>query len=484
MRSRATRAELSAAVRGALHPPFGEFRFWTIQAMVVVIAGAHLLLDAHGANDTKDVPGFISVTLLMIPVGYAALRYGLAGSGATAAWATILWVPDLAMRPFAAHDLGDAANLVLVDLVAFFFGQRIEAERLASHRFEEATAERLRVEAGFRRLFETNSAPILVLSDAGTVRGANPAAEHVFGAALLGRDAAELLAGSAPLPGRVGEIVTLADDRDYRIDVAVDAATADAPVQVIFEDVTAERRAGRRAERYAQLVVQAEEDQRLHLARELHDEPLQLFLHLARQLEHLARVPGVPGHVASGLDAARQQALEAASRLRTLARDLRPPALDQLGLVAALSSLLADVEEETGVRAELSLHGEESRLAREIELSAFRVVQESVRNSIRHSGASAVQVEVRYGLRELALSVADDGCGFDPGAVDELGSDHFGLLGMSERMRVLGGALAVRSSPGAGTRVEAQVPLPALARDGGALAAPVQSAVAAPTVRI
>ncbi len=459
MRSRATRAELSAAVRGALHPPLRESRFWAIQAMVVVIASVHLVLDAHGADAVQTVPGFISVTLLMIPVGYAALRYGLAGSGATAAWATLLWIPDLTLRPEWPHIAGDLGNLIVVDLVAFFFGQRIEAERLAHDRVERATAERLAAEAGYRRLFETNSAPILVLSGDGRVRGANPAAERLFGGGLLGRAADAVLTSGRALSVRAGEVVQLADGRDYRIEVAADLAVGGAPIQVIFEDVTAERLAGRRAERYAQLVVQAEEDQRLHLARELHDEPLQLFLHLARQLEVLAGVRGVPEPVIAGLSAARHQALDAAGRLRALARDLRPPALDQLGLVAAVSSLLADVEEESEVRAELVTEGAEVRSGGDAELGAFRVVQESVRNALRHGGADNVVFELRFGEAALALTVADDGCGFDPDSVDDLGSGHFGVLGMRERMRVLGGALSVESAPGRGTRVHAVVPL-------------------------
>ncbi len=482
-RTHATHAELSAALRGALRPPVREVRFWVVQVMVVIVAGAHLVLDAHGGFDSEVVPGFISVALLLVPVGYAAVRYGLAGSAATALWATLLWIPDLSIRPFERHLIGDIANLVLVDLVAFVFGRSIEAERLAHLRLEEATAERLRAEARFRRLFETNSAPILVLSARGIVRAANPAAEEVFGALLIGRPGGELLDSHGQLSERAGELVSLANGHDYRIDVAVDASASEAMVQVIFEDVTAERRAGRRAERYAQLVVQAEEEQRLHLARELHDEPLQLFLHLARQLQHLAEVRGVPERVAAGLAAARGQALEAASRLRTLARDLRPPALDQLGLIAALSSLVADVEEETPLHCDLAVHGSEVRLARDIELAAFRIVQESVRNSLRHAGATAVRVEVTYAPDALRLSIVDDGRGFDPAEIDELRTDHFGLLGMSERARVLGGDMSVHSEPGSGTRVEVTVPLARLVEATLPAHAPLVSGELGPAVR-
>jgi signal transduction histidine kinase len=163
--------------------------------------------------------------------------------------------------------------------------------------------------------------------------------------------------------------------------------------------------------------------------------------------------------VAGGLGEARLQALDAADRLRILARDLRPPALDQLGLVAALSSLVADIEDEAGLAVKLRVIGTECRLASDAELGAFRIAQEAMRNSLRHAGASQLLVTVEFGANELALTVADDGRGFNPESLGEHGSGHLGLLGMSERTRLLGGHLQVRSAPGQGTVVEAAVPL-------------------------
>jgi len=206
-------------------------------------------------------------------------------------------------------------------------------------------------------------------------------------------------------------------------------------------------------------VVEAEEDQRRRLSRELHDEPLQLFLHLARRLEGLGGTPGLPGTVAASLGEARRQALGAAARLRTLARDLRPPALDELGLAAALSSLLTDVEDEADLDATFKVTGTEARLAPEIELGVFRIVQEAVRNTLRHAGASQLQVNVGFQTDELALSVSDDGRGFVPEGPGKQDSAHLGLLGMHERTRLLGGRLKVHSVPGEGTVVEATIPL-------------------------
>jgi signal transduction histidine kinase len=427
--------------------------------MVVVIAGVHLVLDLQVSSEAGAFPSGLPVALLIVPVGYAALRYGLAGSAATGLWATLLWLPDLLLPGDRGHVGGDLVELVLVDAVAFVFGQRIEAERLAHARVESATGERLAVEAGYRQLFEANSAPILVLDGAGIVREANPAALRILGTRPSGSGVAELLGLDAAVADLAGRAVHLADGHDYRVAlVSFTGQSGEPSAQLMLEDVTQERTERRRATHYAALVVQAEEDQRGRLARELHDEPLQLFLHLARYLETLAGSPGVPVDVARRLGEARSQALDAASRLRKLARDLRPPALDQLGLVPALSSLLADVEEETGLVTELAVSGEQSRLGQDVELGAFRIVQESVNNTVRHAAATSLVVEVALDAAEVVIVVTDDGTGFVPEEVDDLAGDHLGLLGMAERAGLLGGRLELRSSRGSGTSVRAVLP--------------------------
>lgn len=451
-------------MRHVVHPPVREVRFWVVQAMVVLIAGIHLLVDLHSPVEAGAFPAGTPVALLVIPVGYAALRYGLSGSAATGVWATLLWLPDLLLPHDQGHVGGDIVDLALVDVVAFFFGQRIEAERLAHARVERSTAEQLAVETRYQQLFETNRAPILVLDAKGTIVHANPAATSLFGKDAVGQAGEPLFRGRAEPGERVEQVLRLSDGRYYRVNVAsLPPGTGRLSTQVVLEDVTEERSTGERATRYAQLLVQAEEEQRRRLARELHDEPLQLFLYLARRLQSLGAARGVPAEVSGGLVEARQQALDAAGRLRTLARDLRPPTLDRLGFVAALSSLVADVEEEAGLLAELEVTGDEARLPPDVELGAYRVVEEAVRNTVRHAGAHQLHVTVSFGSGALVLVVADDGRGFSPegiGGIGGIGSDHLGLLGMGERVRLFGGHLEVRSQPGEGTVLEATFPFP------------------------
>jgi signal transduction histidine kinase len=464
-------ADLGAALRRAAHPPVRDARFWVVQVMVLLIAGAHVS-DLFGDAGPKLLTEGLPLTVLIVPVGYAALRYGLTGSAATGIWATLLWLPFIALPD--GHDgvLTDLLDLAVVDLVAFVAGHRIEQERLAHKRAQQATTERLAMVTLYQQLFRANHAPILVLDQDHRVADANSSAVALFGPAVVGQPAQSLLGPALVPAARAGRVVSL-DGRDYRVNlVSLAGDQSVAAQQVVLEDVTEERSEGRRASEYAALVVRTEEEQRQRLARELHDEPLQLFLHLARRLRGLARTAQLPPLVGEGLDEACQQALAAAARLRSIARDLRPPALDELGLAAALSSLMADVEDEEGVVAELHVHNLKGRLRPEVELGAFRIVQEAVRNTVRHAGASLVDVVLDAGGDNLSVTVSDNGAGFAPTGTGGVGAGHFGILGMAERARLLGGRLELRSAPGEGTVVQASIPLAGPPAPAGQVAVP------------
>jgi signal transduction histidine kinase len=419
--------------------------------MLFVLAALHLAGDSLIGEPRWMAAVEVPIALAIIPVVYSALQYGLVGSAATSVWAVILWLPDLSLRD--GHTFSDLVSLGMVVVVGIFVGFRIESERLTNLRAHRAAADLLASEARHRQLFEANHAPILVADVHGVTTDANPAALDLLGIDLVGRPAAALLHLNGPLTGMAPRVLSLPDGREYRLELVSVPSGGSMQTQIVLEDVTTERSEGRRATRYAALVVQAEEDQRKRLARELHDEPLQLFLHIARRLESIAALAGVPAVAARDLAQARRQSLDAAARLRSLARDLRPPTLDQLGLVAAVSSLVAEVEDDGGLLAELQVVGEQVRLAPEIELGAFRIVQEAARNTVYHAHAKRLRVSIRFDPGELEITVVDDGCGFTPSEPPELASSHLGILGMRERARLLGGGLELRSAPGDGTVV-------------------------------
>ena len=488
------------AFASALHPPLAQRGFWLVQLMVVAIASAHLLADLDVSLEARAFPGGLPVALLIVPIAYAASRYGLAGSAATALWATLLWLPDLSLPHDHGHVGSDLVELALVDFVAFFLGQRIEAERLARRSSEEATQARLAAEARYRHMFESSRSPLLVLDREGRVTEVNPAATALLGPDVAGRQAAAVTAPFRSHAQADGRWLRFPDGRDYRVELTqLPAGAGLAAAQLVLEDVSEERGDLRRAQWYAGTVVQAEEDERRRLARELHDEPLQIVLAVARQLDRLGTLPALPAPLVEDLDRARRHTLDAAGSLRRLSRGLRPPTLDQLGLAAALATLVRDLEEaQPGLVAQLQVDAGSLRYASELELGVFRIAQEATTNALRHASAHHIIVSLRHEAGRLVLEVRDDGTGFDVKAevAAALSTGHLGLSGMAERARLLGGELEVSSAAGEGALVVAAVPLrgpaapgngPAPSRTSAALSlrtAPARSPSGAPGPRL
>ncbi|HSP33461.1 MAG TPA: PAS domain S-box protein, partial [Thermoanaerobaculia bacterium] len=197
------------------------------------------------------------------------------------------------------------------------------------------------------------------------------------------------------------------------------------------------------------------EEERRRIARELHDEMGQ-HLTALRVLLHTVRPAGdVGGHLKSIVDRLDQSV----DRL-TLA--LRPAALDHLGLHAAITSLAEEFSTASGVRVDVHLPGvEDERFADGIETAIYRVVQEALTNVWKHSNAKTASVIVERDGDALRMIVEDDGCGFDGETVfdGEAARGRFGVLGMRERLAILGGAMHIESQAGSGTTIYVRVPL-------------------------
>ena len=340
-------SSLRAAARQATRPPLRDRRFWLVQALVVLIAALHFAADSGLAVPTFGIPHFATVSMFLVPVVYSALNFGLSGSLATAAWVTVLSVPDL-LTVDSPHDrLEDTIQLVIVDAVAIFVGHRVAREQLARLRLEEAQA-RLRT--------------------------------------------------------------------------------------------------------HAAKVLQAHEGERQRIAHELHDDPLQSLIYLLRRLESAASGGGAAQ--AAALQESMKVIGQVAATLRGTSVRLRPPALDDLGLVPALQQLCAQVEERSGLHVSLRVSGQQARLDPDIELGVFRIAQEALHNVERHAAAQNVSVTLRGQAGKLLLQVTDDGIGFD--AVSD---GTLGIPGMRERAELLDGRLDVVSHPRSGTSVHLKLPI-------------------------
>ncbi len=233
------------------------------------------------------------------------------------------------------------------------------------------------------------------------------------------------------------------DDEQLLEAFAAQAATAVATAK----SVEADRR--RRS-------LAAAEAERHRWARELHDETLQALGGMKVLLSSAIRLDDPEAMRAAMRDATTQLTGDIDS-LRALIAELRPPALDQLGLAPALASLAQRTGAVNGleVRADVQLP-DDRRLGPELETTVYRVVQESLTNAVKHAGASSIDIGVHCEDDAVEVSVADDGIGFDSEAAPSSG---FGLAGMRERAELAGGELSVLPGAGAGTVIRARLPL-------------------------
>ncbi|UXI67322.1 sensor histidine kinase [Tahibacter amnicola] len=213
----------------------------------------------------------------------------------------------------------------------------------------------------------------------------------------------------------------------------------------------------RRLEDVSLRLVNAQEEERRHIARELHDEIGQTLTAVVLNLEYRRDEPMPP--------ADRMQALTDVRRTLAEVRDmsllLRPPLLDDIGLEAALRWYLERQAAAGKMDTRLSVQGLERRPPIGIEITAYRLVQEAVTNIMRHARARHVDVALNATGHELAIRISDDGIGFDPREAmsDAQAGGSLGVIGMAERASLVGGHCEIVSMPGAGSIVLARLPL-------------------------
>ncbi len=197
------------------------------------------------------------------------------------------------------------------------------------------------------------------------------------------------------------------------------------------------------------------EDERRRISRELHDEAGQALIgvKLALQVMSVRATQHAP-ELRAELDVLREQVNAATGQLKELARHLRPPTLDELGLVVALRQLCSDVEKRGGLQIHLSLDDLAERLPQPVETALFRIAQEALTNVQKHAGASQVWIALKYEPRRVRLTVRDDGRGFDA----KHAGAGLGLLGIRERAELLKGSLRVSAAQG-GATLEIEIPL-------------------------
>lgn len=208
-------------------------------------------------------------------------------------------------------------------------------------------------------------------------------------------------------------------------------------------------------------IIEAQENERLHLARRMHDEPAQALTNLILQAEICERLFDTdPARARIELGNLKNAVNATFQKTREFIFDLRPMMLDDLGLIPTLKRYVQDFEEKSGLSTNLTIVGRERRLPPYTEVTIFRVVQQLLKNVSQHAKATHVQVSVNMEGGDIGVSVEDDGSGFD--VEDVIASARqrktLGIAAMQEQVGMLGGQIDFESGIGRGTKVKLEIP--------------------------
>jgi len=331
----------------------------------------------------------------------------------------------------------------------------------------------------YRAVFESAPDGILIVDPDGVVRDLNPAVETLFGYAreeILGETVEMLLPESfreahlahreryrrSPHTRPMGIGLELRGRRkngaDFPAEISLSPWRQGDPECVIcvVRDVTERQR----IRDFSEGALRSVEEERRRIARELHDDTAQRLATLMLSVRLLS-IEKDETRRAHGFAELREQILEAAEGVKRIARGLRPPELEEVGLRTALQAHLRSLREGAGFEVEVDMDPVENFLNLEGKLCIYRIVQESLSNALRHSGAQQARVSIWAADGRVMALVEDRGRGFDPSRASSDGGG-LGLVGMQERAVMLGGQLWVDSATGTGTRVRIELPITAV----------------------
>jgi PAS domain S-box-containing protein len=322
--------------------------------------------------------------------------------------------------------------------------------------------------------------PILVINPDTSIKYANPALENLTGFACV-----ELIGNRAPYPWSFSED----PDNDYLlesetysgrvslekplqnrqgdtkwVEISSEAVTVGDDVKYYVEnwvDVTERRRLLENLKSYSNAVTNILEEERKRIVRDLHDETTQDLASLFVDIENiLSGREHLPQSAILALERLLGKIERICDQVRSLSHELRPEILTDFGLIPSIQVLADDLNSEKIATCTLEITGDERRLPNDVELVLFRVAQETLRNAKKHARAKKIQIRLDFQAEETQLTVSDDGIGFElPTSLSNLvRQSKFGLIGMSERVRLRGGFFLVDSAVGKGTTILARVP--------------------------
>ncbi len=220
---------------------------------------------------------------------------------------------------------------------------------------------------------------------------------------------------------------------------------------------------------YVADITHTQEEERRRIARELHDDTVQSLIAIGQRIELIKGTLDQPAEARSRLTELRTMVTGAIASVRLFSRDLRPLALEDLGLAASMKYLVNQLAQSEGIDVELKVDGEVEGLSNDMEIAIYRILQETLNNVKRHANATKVNVWTQFTKRYIRLTIRDDGQGFKvPEAITDFASaGSFGMMGLQERAQLFGGEVTIRSEVGKGTTIRMVMPRQAPPTDFG-----------------
>ncbi len=463
--------------------------FWIIVLLFVIITLPH-----H--HETFEYPSFLDYIipsigltrhtleriLFIVPVVWSGFLFGLNGTVISSIAALIIMLPR-------AIFLSDHPSDAIFESVAIFFiggsisgllafsSRLLRRERQYLAELETTHQELTTSEERYRQLFENAHDAILVQDMNGNILTANKAAARLTGyntemlvqmnvtdflseeGLELAKEVRQKLLQGLTIGEAYEQPLLRKDKSKASLILSTSLVLKDGqPVgfQHIARDITEEKRLQENLQFYLHQNVKAQEEERKRISRELHDDTIQALVVLSRQLDNLAsNSKNLSEDEQIRLDNLQKQTADIMQGVRRLSQDLRPAALDRLGLLPALEWLVSDVMYYSGIETKINTSGNTRRFPEEVELVLFRIIQEALRNIWRHSKATNVDINVEFSQSGVKITVIDNGKGFNPphGMGDLAKDGKLGLAGMFERARLIGGKFTIESKPDRGTKV-------------------------------
>ncbi|MFP3879769.1 MAG: PAS domain S-box protein [Dehalococcoidia bacterium] len=386
------------------------------------------------------------------------------------------------ISPSLNDALLETLSSIVIGALAISLVQAYHQNKQRQEGFEKVTRDLESSRRSYEELFTNASDAIWIHDVDGRITLANKASERLTGysaSELIGKNVRDFLSPEAlTVARRVRDGILRGEDMEHRyeqrltkkdgseaiVQLATRVIISDGKPQTfqnMARDITQERRLQDNLQFYCRQVLQAQEEERKRLARELHDDTSQQILLLTHGVDNLASKADnyLPQELRDEFERLYDLSKQTYQGIKRYAQALRPGILDDLGLGPAIKWLAQEVENLAGIEVKVTI-GAMPLLAPETQLVLFRIAQEALNNVQRHSGASEANVTMECQDDELVITISDNGKGFElPQQLSDFaGQGKLGLAGMAERVTLIGGKLQVNSQVGKGAKIVVRVP--------------------------